>query len=351
MLEIKKRQSNLELFRIVSMFVIVAHHYVVNSGLLNCVTAYSTHDLLILVFGWGGKTAINCFVLITGYFMCTVDLDLKDKKSVRTYLVKLLRLIAEIEFYNISIYFIFLLTGYQKFDILDCFKAFMPIDSIRDGFTSCFLTFYLIIPFLAKFTQRMSEQEHRYLIGVLLLIYTVFPSVGMDVSFNYVTWFSVLFIIASYIRLHSTDSCIIQEKYFNETRLWGCLTLLMLMISWASILSVRYNDLYFYVSDANKILALSTAVCAFMFFKNLNVPYSRVINKIAASTYGVLVIHANSDTMRQWLWKDVFNNVGHYEKTFPYAIGVVCLVYIVCTLIDMLRINVLEKPIFKVDRR
>lgn len=31
----KKRQSNLELFRCIVMLLIIAHHYVVNSGLLD----------------------------------------------------------------------------------------------------------------------------------------------------------------------------------------------------------------------------------------------------------------------------------------------------------------------------
>lgn len=33
----KCRQSNLELFRIIMMLVIIAHHYVVNSGLLDLI--------------------------------------------------------------------------------------------------------------------------------------------------------------------------------------------------------------------------------------------------------------------------------------------------------------------------
>lgn len=51
----KKRDSNLELFRIISMIIIIAHHYVVNSGLLNCVHSSSMNDILILLFGWGGR--------------------------------------------------------------------------------------------------------------------------------------------------------------------------------------------------------------------------------------------------------------------------------------------------------
>ena len=30
----------------------------------------------------------------------------------------------------------------------------------------------------------------------------------------------------------------------------------------------------------------------------------KLINTISASTFGVLLIHANSDFMRQWLWND-----------------------------------------------
>lgn len=63
------RSSNIELFRILSMLMIVAHHYVVNSGLLDCIEKQSqlgVKDYFLLLFGWGGKTGIDCFVLITG---------------------------------------------------------------------------------------------------------------------------------------------------------------------------------------------------------------------------------------------------------------------------------------------
>ncbi|MBO7126243.1 hypothetical protein J6W78_01710 [bacterium] len=86
-----------------------------------------------------------------------------------------------------------------------------------------------------------------------------------------------------------------------------------------------------------------------MFFKNIRIPHSRIINTVAASTFGVLLIHAGGDTMRQWLWKDTVDCVGHYGYRFMplYAIGCVLAIFTVCTLIDILRINCLEKPFFK----
>ncbi len=74
------------------MLMIVAHHYVVNSGLIQ--TIQESKDILganlMLLFGAWGKTGINCFVLITGYFMCKSSFSLK----------KLIKLYLQIAFYG-----------------------------------------------------------------------------------------------------------------------------------------------------------------------------------------------------------------------------------------------------------
>lgn len=61
------------------MLLIVAHHYVVNSGMMDEMRKHPTavNSLFFFVCGAWGKTAINCFVMITGYFMCTSHITLK----------------------------------------------------------------------------------------------------------------------------------------------------------------------------------------------------------------------------------------------------------------------------------
>ena len=75
----KRRDSNIELFRIITMLLIVAHHYVVNSGLLEVMSAkpLSGKSIFLFVLGAWGKIGINCFVFITGYFMCKSNITLK----------------------------------------------------------------------------------------------------------------------------------------------------------------------------------------------------------------------------------------------------------------------------------
>ena len=193
----KERSSNLELFRIITMLSIVAHHYVVNSGLLQMVQESTgeifIRDLFLILFGWGGKTGINCFVLITGYFMCTSNISLR----------KFLKLLGQILLYNVLFYFIFTVTGYESLSIKEAIKVLIPVKSLTNGFTSCFLVFYLFIPFLNRMIHALTEREHLLLIGLCLSAFTILPTLGREVSLNYVMWFCVLYFMASYIRLYS----------------------------------------------------------------------------------------------------------------------------------------------------
>lgn len=330
------RSSNIELFRIFSMLMIVAHHYVVNSGLLDCLESQAQLGLkeyFLLLFGWGGKTGINCFVLITGYFMCTSSITKK----------KFCKLLCEVYFYNMLLWFLFFVSGYEPFSAKAILDMLFPFFTVADNFTACFLLFYLLIPFLNKLIHALTEKEHFRLILWCLAVYVVLPSAGANVVFNYISWFSILYVMASYIRLYP-------KSWFDNKKITGFLAAAALLLSWTSVVALAAfskaasNPItlaYFFVSDSNKLLALATGLSAFLFFKNLNIGYSKLINTIAASTFGVLQIHANSDAMRRWLWQDTLNNIRAYESghVIFHAVISVLLVYAICTIIDLCRIR------------
>lgn len=336
----KERNSNLELYRIIVMLLIVAHHYVVNSGLMSVMKEEPLHiqSIFLYLFGMWGKTGINCFVMITGYFMCKSHISLR----------KFMKLLFEIYFYNLIITGTFLLTGYCSPSFSTVFYALVPIQSFGVNFVACFVVFYLLIPFLNLLIQTMNSKLHLRLILLCLLVYSVIGTIPkITLGVNYVSWFVVLYFIASYIRLYRFPIKI-------SNRNWGWLTLLSILISMASVVvlsTVFVNKnipVFWFVADSNHIMALVTALCSFMFFKDLNIRYSKVINLIGASTFGVLLIHANSDIMRQWLWQDILNNVGQYgtNTMVLHAILSVIAIFVICILVDMLRMRFVEKPLF-----
>ena len=342
------RSSNLELYRIVCMLMIVAHHYVVNSGLMSkggliIENPESLNSLWLIVFGAWGKVGINCFLMITGYFMCKSSITFK----------KFLKLLLQIYFYKLLLYPIFLVAGYESLSPFRLVKLIMPFWGIDDSFEGCFLVFYLTIPFWNILINNMSSRLHLLLILLLIVSYTLLGSVpSFDVSFNYVTWFGIIYLLAAYIRLYPLS-------VFENRKLWGWSSLGCVVLAIASILLLNHlftskqestSIIYHFVADSNKIFAVAIAVSTFLWFKNINIKYSKVINTFGAATFGVLLIHANSNAMRTWLWQDTIDVVGHY--TLPlgqlvlFSIVVVLAIFIICNLIDQLRIATLERYFF-----
>lgn len=337
----KTRNSNLELYRIIVMLLIIAHHYVVNSRLGGVLqeNPLSERSIFFYLFGAWGKTGINCFIMITGYFMC---------KSQITHR-KFLKLLFEVLFYNVIIYAIFIATGYESLSLTGI-ENLIPMRNLSTNFISCFLVFFFCIPFLNVLILHLNKQKHQQLIGLCLFIYTLHGTLPhTSVNMNYVSWFCVIYFIASYIRLYSIP-------YDKNIKFWGICTLLCIGFSICSILGVLYLNTYYhtdlspyrYVSDSNSFLAALTAICSFIYFKNLHFPQSKFINLIGSSTFGVLLIHANSDTMRKWLWFDFLDNASHYQDRlfWIYPILSVLCIFIICVIIDKLRVQFIENRIF-----
>ncbi|MBQ4554425.1 MAG: hypothetical protein IJA53_04875 [Spirochaetaceae bacterium] len=135
--------------------------------------------------------------------------------------------------------------------------------------------------------------------------------------------------------------------------------LICLLLSWLSVLVIsfvsnkigRVLPYFYFVADSNKILAIFTAIFMFLFAKSINIGSNKFINLLSASTFGVLMIHANSNTMRKWLWQDVCKNVENFTSSsllqfIFHAVVCTLVVYIVCEFIDIIRkkiVNILLK--------
>ena len=187
--------------------------------------------------------------------------------------------------------------------------------------------------------------QHRLLLLLSLSIYVILPLLPFNrVVMNYVTWFVVLYFVSSYIRMY--------EFQLFTYRTWGWLTLLLMVVSMLSVVACLKLGLspYWFVSDSNAILAVLVGISSFMFFKDVRIPYNKLINTLGASTFGVLLIHANSDAMRTWLWCDTLNNVGWFAHptsvVIIHSVISVIFIYTICTMIDCLRIKLLEQPFF-----
>lgn len=330
------------------MLMIVAHHYVVNSGLfvsggLMVSNPVSANTLFLALFGAWGKVGINCFLMRTGYFMCTSQITIR----------KFIKLLLHIYFYKLLLFPILLIGGYESLSLNRIVKLIMPVWGFStSNFISCFIAFWLTIPFLNILLRNINKRQHAMLVILLLCFFTLFGTIPhFEVPINYITWFGIIYFISAYLRLYP-------QPLFERKKLWGWLTLFTTLAALASVTGMQFlygskgiNYSYFFVRDSNKILAVAYAVCSFLWFKNMHIRHSKIINAFGAGTFGVLLIHANSNAMRTWLWKDTVDCVGHYSLQLGalmlYSIGVVLTIFIICNLVDQFRIATFEKYFFR----
>ena len=338
---VETRASNIELFRIILMILLVASHYVHNSGILDQIYLVDSpiwKSILIAIFGCWGKTIINCFIFITGYFMCKKTISLK----------KWIRLLIEVLFYNIVIYFFFVLMGYRQFSVLEMIYDFLTVKSVQTDFVSCYLIFYLFIPFVNILINNMDKKLHLRLICLLGGVYIILEMLPkIVVRMNYVSWFMFVYLFAAYFRIY-------KKELTKKRKLWLILSCVLYLLSITSvavgIYVGRIIDLpltYYLLEDSNKILAVALAFSSFMLFLNINIKPSKIINGIARTTFGVLLIHANSDTMRRFLWSDLLKCTDYYFTEYFLLHAVICVmgVYLVCVFIDLIRMQFIEKPV------
>lgn len=145
--------------------------------------------------------------------------------------------------------------------------------------------------------------------------------------------YNFIYVIAAHIRLYP-------KNIYSNCKLWILITGLLICLAIISMLiGAQMGDSYFFLSDSNKIFAVLVAVSSFILFVNLPIKNSGFINMIASSTFGVLLIHTASDTMRKWLWEDTLCNAKMYYSKWLYLHSILSVigVFAVCTFIDLLR--------------
>lgn len=259
------------------------------------------------------------------------------------------------QFYATTIYLIFLIGGRPfSWGELKDMILHVPL-GIGHGFVGSFIVLYLLTPFVNQLVKAMTKCEFQYLLVLLIGVYSV---VGTFVPFGfyeYIGWYVTVYLVGSYIRLYGIP--LIRSRHREV--LFMLVSLLAVSLSILGIFyltrikggELQIWTLYYFVSDSNKILALLSSVSLFLFFKDLNLPQTAWVNRIATATFGVLLIHGNSNAMREWLWRGVLKNVSYFNSPLSclwiHALLSVLGVYVVCVAIDLLRIRYIERPLFK----
>jgi len=341
----KVRDSNIELFRILLMLMIIAHHYV-NHGITADQYDYSHltgNQIFLLLWGWGGKTGVNCFLLITGYFMCQQSFTWK----------KFLKLYLEIKFYCLLIPVVFWAIGKQPLSFSYCFETLFGVAmNVGSDFPPTFLAMLLLVPFINRLIKVMDSTSHLRLLVILLLIYTITGTMFFNSIPDHIGWYVTVYLMGAYLRLYT-------PPVIGDVKKSLLLVVVSLSLCFGSIVFFAFTKnslgftVYYLVSDSNQILAVLATLALFAFFKSINLGHNRWINLISTATFGVFLIHDQAN-MREWLWKDMFCAQDYFtsDRLWLHALCTLAIIYVSCVIIDIARQRLIEKPLFTwLDKR
>ena len=248
-----------------------------------------------------------------------------------------------------------LIAGYETAGPKRIFDLFFGIFRYANGsgcFVYSFLIFYLFIPFINILIRSMTKAEFKNFVLLLLFVFTILSTFFFNKAiFGEVFWFIAVYFWGAYLRLYPP---VWSESIKTSRRLFA----LSLVITFASVVFmimmgavIKKGSPFYFLYDANKLGAVLVSVMMFVTFKNLSIGYSKLINLIAKTTFGVLLIHANSSAWREFMWVDLLHVNTFYSLPFAMlvlrSIVIVAGVFIVCSMIDMIRIYLLEKPVFE----
>lgn len=340
------RNSAIELLRIISMIMIVFHHFAGHGG-FNFTADITFNYVWYLFMLSGGKIGVNIFVLISGYFL----IDSKQGFSLK----KVLKFWLQLLFYSLVIYFAFCIKGDMLFSIKKLIMMCLPILFNSWWFATHYFILFLLHPVLNLFLNKVSKHFFQAFLIITSIFFSLIPTITTFGSrLGMFAWFFILYCWASYIKLFGLKPKLKCKHYF-----FLCLILYVLnivgylgietlssKISLINRYKYRINRIYF-ASDS--FLMLLTSILLFMSFATLKLKTNKFINLVASATFGVYLIH-DSNFVRPYLWGNIFKNATYQNSAYllPYSIIVVCLVFVICSVIELIRKFLIEKYYMKV---
>lgn len=326
------RNSNLEILRIMAMFMVVFFH-IFHWGEM---TLPAEPDVNTIVFGIGrfcGQIGVLVFFLITGYFMVA------QKFTVR----KLVWMVLEIWFYSWALMLIFVSAGLM--DISNLVWSLLPLTMGEWWFMDVYLALMILSPFINSVLRTASKREYQIIIGVLFfLTYVLYLTEQYP---RYSTAFGTavtVYCIAGYIRLH-------QPKIAGRKPAWAILSIgVILEGAILAILCMDHYDSFFEILDIwdnrTSIYELIVALGLFLVFLNMKERHIPWVNWVASSVFAVYLIH-QAMPVKHILWTEWLDMAGAFQHAwFPlYAVGCTLLVFVVCVLIDKVRIRLIFDPL------
>lgn len=327
----KERNSNLELLRIVSIIMILILHYLNRNmgGALKNTLEGTTNYYVIRFIESLSIIAVNCFVLISAYFMVNKDI-IKLNKIINLIFISI--------FYGCILYIVSIVIKIQQFNLQSFGKSLIFIYGSK-WFLGSYIILCLLSPFLNKIIKALNRDNYKKLLIIVIIAFSIIPTLFSQVSYNDrgygVLNFITLYFIGGYLRLH---------YQVNKSRLYYFIVYLLcsLMTTLMVISKIKIIDDIWWCY--NSIFNIISSISLFLFFLKLNIK-SYVINYLATFCFPIYIIHSDN-SINTFLYRFVFKSEKYWNHPdlLVNMSKTVLGIFLGCILIESIR-RIIIKPI------
>ncbi|HWQ98221.1 MAG TPA: acyltransferase [Clostridia bacterium] len=325
------RQSNIELLRIFAMFFIVMHHYVMHgtTSFVYLDSPLTLQNVFALFLASLGRPAVGIFVLICGYFSIKSDFKLP----------RFVTLIAQVFSYSVVLLLLakFVLPVGASIGRAEILSSVFPTAYGTYWFMTSYAVLILLSPYINKLLLLLTQKQHKALILLFVAIWCISPTIlGANFAGSDLAYFVAFYSIAAYFRLYPSKAN--PSRYFALFGFWALVVLAS--IASASFL-LNYSGVFrkyiTYFSEYNRLPGAMCAIELFLALSQSKPFYSKWINGIASTSFGIYLIHENP-FIRPLLWGKLFDSSAYVNTPlyFVHLLVSVIIVFAGCAVIDTL---------------
>lgn len=335
------RNSNLEILRIVSMCLVMMLHYL-PTRLMPSATSIRTNfweSLLNLELRSIAFVAVNCFVLISGYF--GINWKIKSFSS----------LIFRILFWSLISYIF--AKGVTPAVLKETYTysghVISNIFTLR-WFIGAYLCLYIFSPVLNAFLNNTDQRQSGLFLIAFYTLSSVFGWVLKSHEFYEgmsMLALSGLYLIGGYIKRFSLK--ILNFNHWVDLSIYISIGFILVILSAAAYYFNAEKSLYGYLNP----LVIIQSIYLFLFFKKLKIDKSRFINIVAASSFSVYLFHTDICSRPLWYYGcNMINTLGPICSLFMIGIFFAAI-FLFCVIVDFvgtLVFNAGEKLLLNGDK-
>ncbi len=314
----KTRLSNIELLRIVAMFLVLVVHADFYSLGVPTQEDYTNNPISFFtrsIFQSISIVCVDVFVLISGWF------------GIKASFKGFASFVFQCAYFMFGIYAVMLISGMATFSFKGLSECFCLTTFY--WFVTSYVGLYIVSPILNAFIEKASKRQYTYVLIAFFLFQTIFGWRNSAPYFQrgYSAFsFIGLYLLARYVKLF---------YYQSINKLTGGV-LYVLSVSANTIfffLMVRFNipiDPYVYVSP----IVIIGALGLLLFFSRIKIGTNKYINFIAKSAFAAYLLHQNPNLFLPYfkpLIQYIFNSSSGFE----------CLAIIASTLVGIFFISIL----------